>query len=120
MPSISQAELNRLKEGLAESREASDGWERDARFAEARVRTFNVILDKIIKTAQGLGNSGQYPINTGYSFNSGYPPMVPEDPRSTEQRLHDDLSAARDQRQYSDSRLAAVIAVAEFAKEHKT
>lgn len=93
---------------------------------ERSLGTVDDILSKIVRAATGL------PINVNHGMNPGLTPgdfgvnyagsnqnMHRCEPPSELEMLRWELSSARDGLSTMEMRLAAVIAVAEFAKEHK-
>lgn len=116
MPSISQAKLDELNQRLerADARVENLRFEKSA--LETRVRTFDTILGKIVKAANGqplTEDRNHY----GYSMMSDqiYPPRMTDEER---QELRE--KEMRDRIVNLESRLAAVVAVAQFATDHKS
>lgn len=120
MPSISQAKLNELNDEVEDAVRRCNVEVRRSEAAQARVKTFDAILDKITRAARGL------PLiedrnRHGFGYTPGYvedghrcqPPPVEEVLRQQVNTLHERIVSL-------ESHLAAVIAVAEFAKEHKS
>lgn len=118
MPSISQAKLNEIEEASCAAT-ASAARERDrANQAAERVRAFDSVLDKIVRAADGRPltderNGGGWLSAPSYGeFDPRFPPSVEERRERDFRELHDRIVGL-------ESRLAAVKAVAQFAKEHK-
>lgn len=119
MPNISKHEFNKmqteievLQQSLRETRDRKH-------VLEAQVSNFDEILCKILLAANGLHlTSPVYgSVNVGSSYDSGGPhrcvPYTPEELQQLE------LKGYREQTVELAERLAAVRAIAEFAKEHK-
>lgn len=106
--------------------------ERELRLANTTIRTletanhtFDEILDKIVRAARGLElivrhSDGTYgyslPMHAGMYTNDGGHQCTPPTPEQIQARMIDDLFARQVE---LEKKLAAVIAVATFAKEHK-
>ena len=119
MPSISKTALDELNERVrvAEARSENERQEKIA--LRAKVSQFDDILDKLIKAANGYplveerGNT--WGMTNGYSIGS-----APLDQRLTDaERQAIEQERLRERLNGAESRLAAVVAVAQFAKAHK-
>jgi hypothetical protein len=124
MPSISKEALDALNAELAEQRELLQSARSYGDRQEARIVQFDRILDDIVSAAQGmpLGRRddrnamalGSYPGSYGYE-----PQRCIHDYPSETERLEAQLRDCRAQLLGQERHLAAVVAVAIFAKEHK-
>lgn len=109
--------------GKIETLERTLGEERETKlFLAQQVRSFNEILDKIVRAAKGLpiiqstdGHSIRYG-EANRSFEGDFHRCSPPTP---EEHFTNELRTFQEQVIFLSDRLAAVTAIAEFAKEHK-
>lgn len=114
MPSVKQSDLEFLKNSLADHEMVAGQWRDKAQFAERRVRAFSDTLDKIVLAAQGrplVDRGGGY----GTVWGEGSVLTASNDSSSRE-RLETEIRALHEQLAATQARLAAAIAVAQFAK----
>lgn len=121
MPSIAQSKLDELNAKVVSTARLAEDHEDRAVTAERRLRAFDTVLDKIVRAANGMPlsdspNRGEYAANY-MSMN----PMVGEPTRKlkTEERQEQEIRALNERIVGLEARLAAVTAVATFAKNHK-
>lgn len=131
MPNVSKAEWDRVQQELSLARRDNERLRSERQIDQARLGQVNVLFEKIVKAARGLpiidrplGSGRVYMgdgeiIEPGWGFNphSGEPinrerPGAQERAEGRETALHDELRRA-------ESRLSAVVAIAETAQEHK-
>lgn len=119
MVSISQARLNELQD-LVDAANEAESLERNARqVAQAKVAQFDTILDKIIRAAEGrplIDDRNNFYGNGGYMHSD----MHRCQPPTVEEVLREQVTALNDRVVGLESRLAAVVAVTQFAKAHKS
>lgn len=115
MPSISKVKLDEIQRGAEFNQKRYEDELRRANALDLQIRRFDDILDKVIAAAQGrpLRRS-----ENGYGFSPGL--ISAQDSRMTDAERQE----AREQQQFDrvvglESRLAAVVAVAQFAIDHK-
>lgn len=123
MPSISQAKLNELSTAVEQARTKYADEAKRSEIASARVQRFDDILDKIVRAANGLPliedhNRGDYGMSPGYitSMDNGHRC----EPPTTEEVQRNEIATLNERVVGLESRLAAVVAVATFAKDHKS
>lgn len=107
-----RTEIEVLQQALAETRDRKH-------VLDAKVSNFDEILDKILRAASGMSlltSQGYGSVNVGMSHNNETHRCVPY---NTEELYHLELAKYREQTVELAERLAAVRAIAEFAKEHK-
>lgn len=126
MPSIKQADLDTMQVRLEEAEEVAGSAQVKVSRQAAQIDQFNNILDTILSAANGLpiGRRDDRNANT-WGMSPGYPTMgfsdscgharVPSDLERHEAQV----GSLQDRVVNLERRLAAVIAAAQFAKEHK-
>lgn len=119
MPSISKAKLDELEASVR----AAEGYAKRANDrateAETKLKAFDAVLDKVERAAQGRPltddrNQGGWMHSYGISSEEWQRPKPP-----LEERQEQEIRALNERIVGLESRLAAVVAVAQFAKEHK-
>lgn len=116
MASIPQSKLDDLEASLASFQRAAKANEDRAAVAERKVKRFDDILDKIVKAATGRPLTDD--LHGGYYASDSYGSVA--DPRMTDaERQAMEQERLRERVVSLESRLAAVVAVAQFAKGHK-
>lgn len=122
MPSISKAKLDELNTELeARGRLASQHHER-AETAERKLRQFDSVLDKIVRAAEGRPLTDERNAGGNYWGASNYihpsADGVGRKPKAVELQAQE-IRSLNDRIVHLESRLAATVAVATFAKAHK-
>lgn len=126
MPNITRAELDALTEKaeqaerqaraqVADAQARSRSWQDTAAVAAEKVKAFDDILDKIDRASHG------YAIEEQRHFpGAGYAVAMEREPRMTEEERAQARADAQAERIVElERRLAAVSAIAQFARAHK-
>lgn len=125
MPSISQARLDEMTAELAEARREATECHSASTAQYARVARFDSILEKVINSANGQSLASDFNrggFTPGYAMNGQLQVVSPcgHTREATEAERHEaELRGLNARIVYLECRVAAVIAVATFAKEHK-
>lgn len=119
MPSISQAKLDEMADAHESMARQAHELDQRARQAEERVRTFDAILDKVVRAAQGRPmddhrDSGHYANMGAYMAEAGSTRKV-----KTTERQESEIRDLNGRIVDLEARLAAAVAVASFARAHK-
>lgn len=120
MPSIKQSDLDELKRAASAARDDAFTTRQDADRLRTAARTFDTILDKIVRAAHGeplvnVSDDGYYPNVWGLTRS-----IDPSHKPSRSERHEREVSNLQDRIVELERRLAAVNAIAVFAKEHKS
>ena len=121
MPSIKQSDLDELERAALAARDDASTTRKDAERLRTAARLFDTILDKIVRAANGAPltdakNDGGY-----YGNQWGLARAIdPRDKPSRSERHEQEVSNLQDRIVELERRLAAVNAIAVFAKEHKS
>ena len=118
MPSISKEKLDELNADAATAWAKVEEWKSRALAAEARTREFDSILDKIKKAAEGVPLTSN-PNSWGMSPYLGSEQIHTCQEPTTEQRQARQIDSLNERVVNREGRLAAVVALTEFAREHK-
>jgi hypothetical protein len=122
MPSISQAKLDELNEQFANALRIAERNAERANVAERKVQTFDAILEKVIRAANGQRLTED---RGGWSGVNAYGPSgwvegeVSKKKPTVEERQANEIRQLNERITNLEARLAAVGAVAQFAKAHK-
>lgn len=119
MPSIKQAYLDELKHAASAGRDDAFTARQDADRLRVAARSFDTILDKIVRAAHGVPLVN---VSDGYYAN-GWGLRTAIDPSrkpSKSERHEQEVSSLQDRIVELERRLAAVNAIAVFAKEHRS
>lgn len=117
MPNITKAKLDEMNELVERYEEELDKLNKRLAAAERGTRTFDGILDKIIMAANGMPLTSNRDGHNFAAVNHGYA----YDVRMTEAEKAAIAEEERRERIVNlEARLAAVVAVCQFAKEHKS
>lgn len=123
---ISQSKYKELTDEIENLKAQVQYGKENRLILERSLNTVDDILSKIVRAATGLPinvnhgmNPGLTPGEMGVAYNGSSQNMHRCEPPSELEMLRWELSSARDGLSMMEMRLAAVIAIAEFAKEHK-
>lgn len=125
MPSISQAKLSEMEQELHDASADAARNLGDAHRAEARVRTFDMILDKINRAARGVplrdqNGRNDWGMSNGYALSQGFTSSCGHERQPTEAEMHRQEVQNLNARIVDlETRIAAVVAVTTFAQDHK-
>lgn len=117
MPSISSAKLQEIEEARDTALVNAERHRKEADSLRSKVGAFDGILDKIERAAQGRpltdSRDGGYFGHVGMAYGN-------EPSRLTDAERHDiEVASLRERVVDLERRLAATVAVAQFAKAHK-
>lgn len=124
MPSISQAKLDELREINENALRIADRNGERANVAERKVQQFDAILEKVIRAANGqklTDDRGGWPGIDGvrYAPSAWIEGEVSKKKPTVEERQANEIRLLNERLTVLEARLAAVGAVAQFAKAHK-
>lgn len=125
MPSIKQSDLDAWKEQISLLTAMNNELHAEAAQFQSRVRAFDAILNKIGRAAKGQPIAERRPGGGYDDFGSGspFPPFATAEVRpykpTEAERATMRAEKAEAQLSEAEKRIAAVLALAAFAKDHK-
>lgn len=119
MPSISQAKLDEMAAAREDTARQAAKAEAQAREAEARVRAFDGILDKVVRAAEGRPLIEDRNMGYGGGYMGSMIEANGQRKLKTVERQEQEIRSLNERVVALEARLAATVAVATFARAHK-